>query len=320
MVCYSPKFAKYTYYNKINDKTGEVYKSKSLKFLSPTEIDILTPFKDGITAIPCGKCVGCRVDKANDWATRASIEATQYKKNCFLTLTYDNEHLPEGGKLQKEDLQKFWKRLRKHIQPERIRYICCGEYGLRTKRPHYHAIIFNFYPEDAKTWGKNHEKDDLKTSKTIENLWGKGFVVVAPANYETAAYVARYCVKKAYGKKLSEPKGKPKEFILASKMPAIGSNANTNPELWQKIKRNNGIPMKINGKVVIKKIPSINRKIWREKYDREEYYNWTEERARAQKEDARARDTDDNYFKYSKKQIETISKTLKILDNHRKTM
>lgn len=316
MTCYTPKLATFSYYQKIDEKTGEIYKSKHLKFLSPDKLTDETPYQENVVAIPCGKCVGCRIDKANDWATRATIEAMQYKDNCFLTLTYNNENLPKNRTLVKRDLQLFWKRLRK--TGAKIRYIACGEYGPKTLRPHYHAIIFNYFPKDATTFGKNYKEDDLKTSKTISNLWGKGFVVVARANYKTAAYVARYCVKKAYGIEMKVKHNREPEFIIASKKPAIGTNALTNTALWEKIRRNNGLLLKIDGKVITKKIPSITRKKWRELYDREDYYNWTETRARAQKECARTRDTSDNYYRFQKKLAEILQKKYKILDNARK--
>ena len=113
MTCYKPKLAKWEYANKINEKTGEIHKTKILKFLSWNEITPETPFGENITAIPCGKCEGCQVDKANDWSTRAILEASQYKDNCFLTLTYDNEHLPKNSSLEKKEIQKFMKKLRK---------------------------------------------------------------------------------------------------------------------------------------------------------------------------------------------------------------
>lgn len=90
---------------------------------------------------PCGKCMPCRIARTRDWSIRLMMEEKTSTDTCFITLTYDDEHLPENGSLVKSDLQKFWKRLRKDCN-SKIRYYACGEYGDEKQRPHYHAIIF----------------------------------------------------------------------------------------------------------------------------------------------------------------------------------
>lgn len=164
--------------------------------------------------IPCGKCLGCRLDHASHWATRIYMEAKTWKKNCFVTLTYNNPHLPitKDGlmTLQKKDLQDFLKRLRYYEKGyeewehpikgeiERpIRYFACGEYGPKTGRPHYHMAIFNWEPDDLKFWKTNEHGDPIFTSKKLQKIWGNGFVVVEELNFNSASYIARYTLKKA---------------------------------------------------------------------------------------------------------------------------
>ena len=317
MVCYNPKPAKWHYQNKLDEKTGEIYKTKNLKFLSWSEIDIDTPWQENITMIPCGKCAGCQIDKANDWATRAILEAKEHKNNAFITLTYANDKLPKNRSLCKTDLQKFFKRFRK--KGYKIRYFACGEYGPRTLRPHYHAIIYNWWPQDAKTHTKNITEDTLFTSKELEKIWGKGFCIVGRVTYETAAYVARYVYKKAFGqnKDWNTKHGRQAEFILTSRRPALAMSSITNQTKWEKIRRTDGIILKTKTGIKIKKIPQFLRNKWRELLDREEYYKYFDKRARELKTIAHARDTSDNWWQYQKKQIEIASEKYKRLDKRK---
>lgn len=106
--------------------------------------------------VPCGKCLCCRASKSKEWALRLKHEQAYWDREGFVTLTYADEFLPPGGVLVKRDLVKFFKRLRKAIEPRKIRYFACGEYGSQTCRPHYHAIIFGIDSRDshivAKAW------------------------------------------------------------------------------------------------------------------------------------------------------------------------
>lgn len=163
--------------------------------------------------IPCGECIGCLLDRAKDWATRCAAEMEIVKKGCFITLTYNNgkrtikgqedrDSLPINEKglmtLDKKDLQDFWKRLRKYLNNEiKIRYVGCGEYGPKHQRPHYHAVIFGWKPEDLRFYKKNRTGDIVYKSETIQKIWGCGFITVGELNFETASYTARYVQKKA---------------------------------------------------------------------------------------------------------------------------
>lgn len=104
-----------------------------------------------------------------------------HPKSSFLTLTYDDENIPDGGNLRPRDLQLFWKRLRNRI-PEKIRYFACGEYGEKSLRPHYHAIVYN--------------TDFVELDYFSRQIWDYGFIYSVPATPETASYVAGYVTKK----------------------------------------------------------------------------------------------------------------------------
>lgn len=171
--------------------------------------------------IPCGQCIGCRLAKSRDWALRCVHEASLYEKNCFLTLTYDDEHLPKGGSLNVEDIQKFFKRLRK-AYGSHIRYLQCGEYGSRFSRPHHHAVVFNFDFPDKEPFtlvGGNI----LYISRSLGRLWPYGIHTIGACTYDTCAYVARYVTKKITGDLAEEHyQGRKPEYITMSRRPGIG--------------------------------------------------------------------------------------------------
>lgn len=119
--------------------------------------------------------------------------------SCFVTLTYSPEHLPNPPSLSKRDHQLFLKRLRKHLAPKKVSFFLCGEYGEKEFRPHYHAILFGWWPDEAVVWKKNQAGDQLYISAVLEKLWGKGFCSFGGVTFESAAYVAGYVLKKVTG-------------------------------------------------------------------------------------------------------------------------
>lgn len=151
--------------------------------------------------IPCSRCLGCRTDRQLDWTNRCIHEARLWRNNRFLTLTYDDDHLPLNAELQPSDLAKFMKRLRvardrnTHVitsnRSASIRYLACGEYGEKTLRPHYHACLFNCAFDDERKYSK-----DLQTSQAVDKLWGKGAAKLAPFTAAAAGYVAGYITKR----------------------------------------------------------------------------------------------------------------------------
>lgn len=174
----------------------------------------LVPFQ-----LPCGKCIECRLEHARETAVRCVHEASCYENNIFLTLTYSDEHVPQ--KLHKRDFQLFMKSLRKHIfneflkkfgkynwsildkkqrkeayAPYKIGVLYVGEYGEKTKRPHWHAIIFNYMPSDSDYKYTSQSGEKVYTSTTINDLWSKGLTEFGSVTFESAGYVARYSAKK----------------------------------------------------------------------------------------------------------------------------
>lgn len=148
--------------------------------------------------LPCGGCIGCRLQKSRDWAVRMMHEASLHEDNCFVTLTYNEENLPPGGSLRKKDYQDFMKRLRRRFDDRRIRFFHCGEYGERLGRPHYHACLFGFDFPDRKPF-KGEGEGRLDTSAILDSVWGNGFCTVGSVTFDSAAYVARYVMKKVTG-------------------------------------------------------------------------------------------------------------------------
>lgn len=155
-------------------------------------------FSDLPVVIPCGTCVGCLLERSRQWAIRCMHEASLYAANCFVTLTLSEEYLPAGGSLDKSLFQKFMKRLRKRFPDERIRYYHCGEYGDISGRPHYHACLFNFDFPDKYQWSVRKRLPVFR-SPILEKLWPLGQSELGSVTFESAAYVARYVMKKKFG-------------------------------------------------------------------------------------------------------------------------
>ena len=150
-------------------------------------------------SLPCKRCLSCRVTKAAEWSYRAMAEARDHSENSWITLTYDDEHLPMHGSLCRSDVTKFLKRLRHHLGGKRIRYFGCGEYGEKRSRPHYHLCIFGHMPTDLVGVGKSSKGHVVFVSPFLESVWQKGRVQVAELTADAAAYTARYSMKKITG-------------------------------------------------------------------------------------------------------------------------
>ncbi|WNK13338.1 MAG: replication initiator protein [Microvirus sp.] len=161
------------------------------------------PIRELPFEIACAKCLSCRIEKGRQWALRCQHEASQHKhpdggsKNCFLTLTYDSEHLPENMSVDKTEWQLFADRLRKKMG--KFRYLHVGEYGEENKRPHYHALIFGLDFSEDREWLSTENGNPYYVSPTIGRLWKKGFHIVAAVTPETINYVCRYTQKKILG-------------------------------------------------------------------------------------------------------------------------
>lgn len=177
--------------------------------------------------VPCGQCSGCRLDKSASMAARCMHEASLYKHNQFVTLTYKSSPMT----LVPDDFQKFLRRLRK-IQP--FRFFGCGEYGDAYGRPHYHVLLFNFPCVDKYYWRMSDSGFRLYRSPGLEHVWRHGFVEIGDVTFESAAYVARYAMKKQIGKdagkvreildvETGEVVTREHEFARMSLKPGIGS-------------------------------------------------------------------------------------------------
>lgn len=150
----------------------------------------------GELQLPCGQCVGCRLERSRQWAVRMMHESSLHLDNCFITLTYSPENLPADLSLNKRHFQLFMKRLRKRVGP--LRFFHCGEYGDGGGRPHYHAILFGYdFPD--KVFYSERGGVRLYRSPLLESLWNLGFCTVGAVSFESCAYVARYVMKKVTG-------------------------------------------------------------------------------------------------------------------------
>lgn len=242
MKCVTPMFR---YYERGNHKKGYVVSREAayqeLKYDDSKGINLYRDIKNynqmnpyhGMELIPCQHCWACYLNKSAEWATRIMCEVKKYEHNYFVTLTYDDEHLPiaeklyqlkkinipgkepeyemreyenDGtweGTLQPHDHDKFINSLRKHFERKGhkgIKYYMAGEYGERKKRPHMHYILMNlpldekqFYDFDIDENYKAHWK-----SKELEKIWPNGIIDIAEVEWSCAAYVARYCTKKIF--------------------------------------------------------------------------------------------------------------------------
>ena len=179
--------------------------------------------------LPCGRCIGCRLEKARGWAIRMVHEAKCHKQNWFVTLTYDQDHVHKTSSglptLQPRDFTLFMKRLRKCLGPG-IRYYQCGEYGEQTLRPHHHAILFNCPLSDLTPLRKTNANQNatLYKSARLAKLWQNGNISVGQVNFETAAYVASYVTKKITGPtSAAYYNGRTPEYSTMSRRPGIGA-------------------------------------------------------------------------------------------------
>ena len=182
--------------------------------------------------LPCSKCPGCKIDRSRAWALRCVHESKLHERSCFVTLTYAPGELPkddagfEHGGLEIRDWQLFAKRVRKRLG--RFRFFMCGEYGEQNLRPHFHALMFGQdFAADARRL-----EGELYTSRTLEELWGKGHCPIGQVTRKSAAYVARYSLKKQKAgsetyRRINEVTGEEyfvrPEFVSMSRRPGIGS-------------------------------------------------------------------------------------------------
>lgn len=206
MSCLNPLYAvRYKYH----DDEGLVkYKIKILNSSKYSETRAKLTFGDDLLQLPCGHCAACKMAYRKDWSVRCEMESMFHQKSCFVTLTFDDEHLKPLP--VKEDVQYFLHKLRDTYKIK-CRYFACGELGSHTQRSHYHLILFGYEPDDLKYYGVSKSGMDMFTSKFLDKVWAKGRVTVNHFDIKCAAYVAGY-VKKDKGQ----------QFIMMSNRPGIG--------------------------------------------------------------------------------------------------
>lgn len=186
-------------------------------------------------SLPCGQCMGCRSDRSNEWALRLLHERKMHGpgQSHFVTLTYSDEHVPVSYSLDKPALQKFHKRVYFH-KGGKLRYFACGENGDEFGRPHFHTLLFGPEFSDLKYLRTNERGDKLYTSEEMSGLWPYGLHEIGEVTFESAAYVARYCMKKVNGKLADDHYWQPSpidgqmyrrasEFAVMSNRPGIGA-------------------------------------------------------------------------------------------------
>lgn len=210
MACYHP-LRLWIIGTKDNGKMKTVVTSHSQEYL---QVGTQEYFAEDSLSIPCGQCVGCRLEYSRQWASRCMLESKYHDENYFLTLTYDEEHVPhseyvdmETGEikdiltLHKKDLQDFNKRLRSALSrrgDSGFRFYACGEYGSLSARPHYHMIAFGLHLDDLIKY-KDTKTGTLYNSPFLDKIWKNGHVVVGSVTFESCAYVSRYIMKKKKG-------------------------------------------------------------------------------------------------------------------------
>lgn len=167
----------------------------------PLQFKVQGSFSGVRVEVPCGQCLGCKLEHSRRWAVRLMHENKMHKQSAFVTLTYDAEHLPAVGSLDPEHLRGFHKRLHNRLLYHRgygISYYGCGEYGDLNKRPHYHSILFGYQFPDLKKYSENSRGEALYTSELCDDVWGFGKTMLGDVTFESCAYVARYVTKKVH--------------------------------------------------------------------------------------------------------------------------
>lgn len=186
--------------------------------------------------VPCGRCLGCRLERSRQWAMRCVHESTLHERSVFATLTYNDDSVPKTPDglltLEPRDMVLFLKRLRKRYSDKRIRFFQCGEYGETTARPHHHILLFGMDFADKRLYTPNSRGHDRWTSRELEELWGYGQCLLGTLSFESASYVARYSMKKVLGPNAEAwYQGRVPEYLTMSRRPGIGM------EWWLKFGR-----------------------------------------------------------------------------------
>lgn len=191
-------------------------RERTEKGLRRVVFDARSGYRDLKVTVPCGKCDGCKLERARQWSIRCVHEASLWEENVFCTLTY--REMPPGGSLRPRDFVLFMKRLRK-ARVGRVRFFQSGEYGA-LGRPHHHCILFNCAFVDGEVFKKTASGEVIYSSVELEDLWSHGFCSFGNVTFESAGYVARYTLKKL-GEEVLE--GRRAEYLTMSRRQGIGT-------------------------------------------------------------------------------------------------
>lgn len=296
MTCYHPLIRAEHRWKKEIAKDGHFYPKANI--FSPNNYNKIENLQDNeeytYTLIPCGKCIGCRLEYSRQWANRGYLEAKKWENNYFVTLTYNEENLPkleeittsEGitytdqgewkGTLVPKHLTAFIKKIRQEMKrkynQDNIRFMACGEYGEEGERPHYHIIFFNLNLPLGDLHGAkiSWNKDIYYQSKIIEKCWGKGHHVITEANWNTIAYTARYVTKKINGEIKEDyyaEKGQEPEFFRVSRRPGIAKNYYD--ENKEKILKYNEIIVNNSNGTIATAPPNYYKRLFKEEFEKE---------------------------------------------------
>lgn len=272
MKCYNPRlafvnpnggkplFTKYMWSNFIHE-LGQFRSPEKFKHPSGST----KPLK-----MPCGKCEACRLEHARQRAVRCMHEFKSCgEKGAFLTLTYNDEHLPPGGSFNEQDIVLFVKRFRKALAPRVIKTFGCAEYGDIEGRPHFHLLVFGFDFPDRYYWRGSSEHGsgfESYRSPMLDSLWRLGYSELGTLTFASCSYVARYTQKKC--KKKPENGLLPEKAVCISRRPGIGS------DYFDKYKDDfysiDAVVLEIDGKITKQGIPRYYDRLL-EKYDPERY-------------------------------------------------
>lgn len=222
MTCYHPQKAYKS--REFNRDTGKY----AITFNPMKALNVDHPI-----SLPCGKCIGCRIAKSREWALRCVHESQMHAHNSFITLTYDDQHVPVSYSLDLRHWQLFMKRLRFEVGTK-LRFFACGEYGDQGQRPHYHALIFGYdFHSDRKIY-THRNKNPVWRSDQLQRLWQFGNHEIGAVNFQSAAYCARYVMKKRGGEKAADHYNRVSpidgerynvrpEFAVMSRRPGLGT-------------------------------------------------------------------------------------------------
>lgn len=234
------------------NRLQDVAHAKSIMCFSPYHQ------RDTGLCFPCGQCLACTIKRRREWVSRLYLEFCVNDKAIYVTLTYDEDNIPVDRCLDKRHLQLFFKRLRKSLPQRRIRYYACGEYGEKTKRPHYHAIIYGI---------SYYEAPLSELVEYFKRVWKLGGVYLGYVSHDSISYVAGYVTKKQADRR--DDSVVP-EFSVMSRRPAIGAPAI--PYIVETLKKigGNDLPpyIRIGGKKYV--IPKyLRNKLYEILYDPE---------------------------------------------------